>query len=234
MLIGGLILITPRSQNTVILANPFTALPVHVSATSKCIHFMNLPNPKNGVQYRDNLYQDPQTIGIQTPAPTDPPRKDDDIVSKGDDFEQVEDWATDRVTIELTESLPTVYKSAGVYTLSDDVTTKRNPMLDDRSPESIAKLPYKVLATDILLEGLGWVELTAQVRNRQDTGFQTVDVEVFTPEGKGIGQRKTMSAYRILEEGARLAGLHRRPARPRSSKKGHKKMMKKQARERGA
>ncbi|KAI5855904.1 hypothetical protein BZA05DRAFT_220478 [Tricharina praecox] len=230
LLIGGLIMITPLSPHAVVLVNPFTTLPVHVSATSKCIRFMNNPNPENGIQYRDNMYQDPATTGIRPIDETLAPRSDDEIVSKREDFEMAEDWASDKVAVEPTEGLPTVYKSAGVFTLTDDVTTKRNPMLDDRSPEAVAQLPYKVLATDILLEGLGWVELTAQVRNRQDRGYQTVDVEVFTPEGKGIGQRKTMSAYRILEEGARLQGLQHKTARPRGSMKGKKKMMKKKAR----
>ena len=99
-------------------------------------------------------------------------------------------------------------------------------MLEERSPENIASLPYKVLATDILLEGLGWVELTAQVRNRRDTGYEAAQVEVFTPEGKGIGQRETMSVYMRRKEGAQLRGLHRRTPRPPHSMKGRKKQLK--------
>jgi len=232
LLLGGLILITPQTHSMIVLANPFTTLPVHISATSKCIRFMNLPNPENGVQCRDILYQDSTAIGIRTPDPTSGPRSDEEIVSEGENFERTEDWMADRVIVNPIEGLPTVYKSAGIFTLADDVTTKRNPMLENRSPEAIAALPYKVLATDILLDGLGWVELTTQVRNRQDSSFRTVDVEVFTPEGKGVGQRKTMSAYRTLEEGERLQGLYGTKVRTRGSKKGHKKMMKKKARAR--
>lgn len=103
-------------------------------------------------------------------------------------------------------------------------------MLDERSPKSIASLPYKVLATDILLEGLGWVELTAQVRNRRDTGYEAAQVEVFTPEGKGVGQRETMSVYMRRKKGEQLRGLYRQTPRRPPSMKGRKKQLKLAAR----
>ncbi|KAF8252304.1 hypothetical protein K440DRAFT_658119 [Wilcoxina mikolae CBS 423.85] len=204
MLIGGLIMITPKTSHTVVLANPFTSIPVHISTTEKCRGFLSSPDPETALAPQPEcLFQDPASVGISvTPE------------GKG---------VNKRPT---TTSLPPAFASAGVFTLRDDVTTKRNPMLQNNSPEQVAKLPYKVLATDILLEGIGWVELTAQVRNRIDTGFKPIEVEVFTPEGKGIGQRKTMSAYMTLEEGAWKRGLRKKTSRPMRSMKGQKKLQK--------
>lgn len=124
--------------------------------------------------------------------------------------------------------LPTAYKSAGVFAVTEDVTTYRNPMLEDRSPEAVDSLPYKVFGTDIVLEGIGWVEVTAQVKRDKETGqFPKLEVEVVSLEGKGVAQRRTMNAYSKLMEGARLAGkLKKPPKRARLSKKGEKKRLK--------
>ncbi|TVY31171.1 hypothetical protein LHYA1_G000123 [Lachnellula hyalina] len=59
--------------------------------------------------------------------------------------------------------------SAGTFPLKWDVTRERSGPLTAKnagkmSPEN---LPFRVLATDILIEGCGWVELVAQVRKRQ-------------------------------------------------------------------
>ena len=197
MLIGGLIMVTPQTDEYITLVNPFTALPIHIANTAKCLRFLSDPDPAAVLRNPTALYQDPEAIGIH------------------------EDTGT-----EIPPPLPTAYASAGLFTLADDVTAKRNTMLHSRSPEAIRQLPYKVLATDILLEGLGWIELTVQVRNRRDTGYKTVDVEVFSPEGRGIGQRRTMGAYMLLEQGAREQGLRTKTARPRQSMKGQKKLVK--------
>jgi len=199
MLIGGLIMITPLTTDCV-MVNPFTVLSIHVSSTAKCIRFLHHPDPSNALDGK--LLQDPSNIGILDGAPVGVETRS-------------EQW-----------DLPSAYVSAGVYTLSNDVTIARNPRLTHSSPEAVAKLPYKVLATDIVLEGLGWLEITAQVRNSQEDGFRPIDVEVFSPDGKGIGQRKTMGAYALLQEGAKVQGLTRKTLRPRKSMKGHKKMMK--------
>lgn len=57
-------------------------------------------------------------------------------------------------------------KSAGIFHLKWDVTRARsgpltNPAAVGMKPEN---LPFRVLSTDILIEGCGWVELVAQVR----------------------------------------------------------------------
>jgi hypothetical protein len=211
MLLGGLVMVTPKTPGMIVLANPFTNLPVHIASTEKCIRYLADPP----AALADKLYQDAESIKA--------------FNSNGSTAALVTEFGEERASSEVS-GLPSAYGSAGVFTLSEDVTAKRNPMLPSTSPETIANLPYKVLATDILLEGLGWVELTAQVRNRRDTGYQTVDVEVFTPEGRGIGQRKTMNAYSLLMEGARARGLLKKTPRPRRSMKGQKKLEKQRKR----
>lgn len=55
--------------------------------------------------------------------------------------------------------------SAGHIELSTDVTKSRAGSLI-RSGVELSKLPFRVYATDILVEGLGWIELVCQVRKR--------------------------------------------------------------------
>ncbi|GAB7349200.1 hypothetical protein MBLNU459_g8128t1 [Dothideomycetes sp. NU459] len=59
--------------------------------------------------------------------------------------------------------------SAGKYTLKWDVTRKRAGPLTSASAVKLKpeKLHFKVYSADILVEGVGWIELVAQVRNRQ-------------------------------------------------------------------
>lgn len=59
--------------------------------------------------------------------------------------------------------------SAGTFPLKWDVTRERAGPITAKTAIGISpeRLPYRVLGTDILIEGCGWVELTAQVRKRQ-------------------------------------------------------------------
>lgn len=72
------------------------------------------------------------------------------------------------------------------------------------------------------------MELVAQVRRKkEENDGLKVQVEVFTPEGKGISSRTTMGADMLRKKGERVAGLARKPAgRPRRSMKGDKKRKK--------
>lgn len=146
-------------------------------------------------------------------------------------------------------------KSAGIYHLKWDVTRERaGPVTDPKAvgirPEN---LPYRILATDILIEGCGWVELVAQISKRRGVGFQSsveeekVDearwdfepekkeaidpswpsVEVFTPEGKFIGSRRPMNAWMLY---AKKPGQSKMKSRPRKSMKGVKKEGKRRSR----
>lgn len=76
----------------------------------------------------------------------------------------------------LESGIPTIMKpgvgdqisSAGIFTLDKDVTkTHAAKLLRGRSRDTekkIQDLPFRIFATDIIIEGVGWVELTAQVR----------------------------------------------------------------------
>ncbi|KUJ18246.1 uncharacterized protein LY89DRAFT_614876 [Mollisia scopiformis] len=139
-------------------------------------------------------------------------------------------------------------KSAGTFHLKWDVTKQRagpvtRPEAAGIKPE---RLPYMVLATDILIEGCGWVELVAQVRKRpgeveprekeedkweseasqwnQDPDPSWPAVEVFTPNGKFVSSRRPMNAWLNI---AQKPGEARMKGRPRRSMKGVKKVEKK-------
>lgn len=55
--------------------------------------------------------------------------------------------------------------SAGHFELSTDVTKSRAGSLL-RSGVELSQLPFRVYSTDILVEGLGWIELVCQTRKR--------------------------------------------------------------------
>ncbi|KAI1489137.1 hypothetical protein F5X96DRAFT_679950 [Biscogniauxia mediterranea] len=57
---------------------------------------------------------------------------------------------------------------AGSFELKWDVTKQRTGPLTSKMAVglSVDRLPYRVLSTDILIEGVGWVEIVAQVRTR--------------------------------------------------------------------
>lgn len=122
-------------------------------------------------------------------------------------------------------------KSAGIYPLDSDVTKQRSHKLI-AAGRSLESLPFRILATDILIEGVGWVELAAQVRKKSleratsDSDAQHsqigLSVEVFSPEGKSIGSRKSMCAW-LFTNKARSPGPGQRPRR---SMKGAKKAAK--------
>lgn len=70
----------------------------------------------------------------------------------------------------------TKIKSAGVFPLKYDVTTQRagsvvramkqKKDIHGNQRAVLDKLPFRVLGVDILIEGVGWVEIVAQVRKR--------------------------------------------------------------------
>ncbi|GKT57060.1 DUF974 domain containing protein [Colletotrichum tofieldiae] len=59
-------------------------------------------------------------------------------------------------------------KLAGKFQLRDDVTKERAGPLTRKEVAGmkVENLPWRVLATDILIEGCGWVEIVAQVRTK--------------------------------------------------------------------
>ncbi|KAI9834892.1 MAG: hypothetical protein M1819_002800 [Sarea resinae] len=219
---GGLVRITPKTPDLVILAYAFVPLEVHLTSTEKAV----------GIQSQQ------RQSGVSS------------IVKPG-----------------VGEKMA----SAGTFRLKWDVTKQRSGPLTAPAAAALKvdQLPYRVLATDLLIEGCGWVELVAQVRKKaleftsQDkitssaesppsipnqpvdenptptvTGQADSDVpsasafpeiEVFTPSGKHVGARRPMSAWVL--GGAKSASVSgKKKARPRPSMKGKKKIEKKMKR----
>ena len=119
--------------------------------------------------------------------------------------------------------------SAGFVEVKWDVTKERSGPLT--APDAVKLnpevLPFIVYSTDVLIEGLGWIELTVQVRRRaleRESARSTLPtVEIYSPNGKFISTRRPLNLSVI--------GRHRRPVsrkavRPRRSKKGEKKLLK--------
>ena len=197
-LLGGFIRITSTSPLVHIMAYNFTRLTEHQTATEKA-------------------------IGIQT---------------------RTRETSVTNISVPGTEEK---IASAGKFYLKYDVTKARSGPLTrtDAVGISVERLPYRVLGLDILIEGVGWVELAAQVR--KPYGYLEEDkvdpegmdeqglidptwpeVEIFTPDGKFVGQRRPMNAWVMLGD---KPGTKHVKARPRKAMKGAKKVEKRRARE---
>lgn len=88
----------------------------------------------------------------------------------------------------MQEGVGSKIKPAGIIQLKWDVTRKlagplTNPKAGKMKPEN---LPFAIYSADILIEGVGWVELVAQIRkpkytrsasNASDTAFRLLDPE---------------------------------------------------------
>ena len=76
-------------------------------------------------------------------------------------------------------------KHAGTFKLSHDVTRKRAGPLTRKNAIglNVDRLPFRVLSTDILIEGVGYVELVAQVR------AQDVAMKVFPDQQPQFDER---------------------------------------------
>ncbi|KAI8257972.1 Genetic interactor of prohibitins 3 [Colletotrichum sp. SAR11_239] len=229
---GGLIRITPKTPGLVFLAYNFTPLPEHKTSTEKAIEF--------------------QAETREAPL------------------------KVEKLTI---QGIGETIKLAGTFKLNHDVTKERSGPLTrkDVANMKVEDLPWRVLATDILIEGCGWIEIVAQVRTRHlfdrmssfpaqsepesleepepEPESEAVDpflkmeqaaeqhavskekpkpaaepekpepnwpvVEVYSPEGKFIGERLPMNAWLINKPPKKDI-----KARPRKSMKGAKKAAK--------
>ncbi|KAH0544834.1 hypothetical protein FGG08_001063 [Glutinoglossum americanum] len=192
LLLGGLIRITPTTPGLTFLACAFVPFDEHVTSTEKAIGF--------------------QTQKHESRVPS---------IAKPGAGETI--------------------ASAGKFRLKWDVTKRRAGPIT--SPKGVGlkveQLPFRILSTDILIEGSGWVEVVAQVRKKRfeqsstsdsgdvwcgDAALESEDiypeVEVFSPEGKGIGARMPMSAWAIGVGGKKTSSKR---GRPRPSMKGIKK-----------
>ena len=119
---GGLIRITPVTPDLVFLVHPFVPIHPHVTRTEKAVDYQ--------AQTSDRQLQVPPIL-----APN--------VGSK--------------------------MNSAGRFQLKWDATKKlagpvTSPMAGKMKPEN---LPFRVWSTDILVEGVGWIEVSAQTRRPQ-------------------------------------------------------------------
>ncbi|KAI2611528.1 uncharacterized protein GGS25DRAFT_483084 [Hypoxylon fragiforme] len=87
---------------------------------------------------------------------------------------------------------------AGSFELRWDVTKQRTGPLTRKNAIglSVDQLPYRVLSTDILIEGVGWVEITAQVRVRDLYERRRRPI---LPPVEEIPEKKELSALERLE-----------------------------------
>ena len=77
----------------------------------------------------------------------------------------------------LAENVGEKFKSAGTFTLDTDVTKHHaGPLL--RAGVPLERLPFRVYSTDLLIQGVGWVELVCQVRRRRQTKSTNVIPQV--------------------------------------------------------
>lgn len=212
---GGLVRITPvldeTKPSTIMMAYPFTPLKAHVTSTEKA-------------------------IGAQS---------------------QQRESGIDSI---LAENAGASMVSAGRFLLQTDVTRSRTGSMI-RAGANLAHLPFQVFATDILVEGVGWVEIVCQVRKSRrevrtppalagvesavpedeqisiksssfvpfgssdqvsdDVIRNPPEVEIFTPQGKFIGQRPCLDIWQTWMSGK--GEKTTRATRPRKSMSGAKK-----------
>lgn len=136
---------------------------------------------------------------------------------------------TGTVQSNATEAAKNSMASAGNFKLEWDVTKRRAGPVTSRSDgkQKADTLPFQVYSADILIEGVGWVELVAQVRAKPGSlqsgsgndvlgSWSTVpEVEVFSPKGKFVGIRRPMNAW--LLGGQLKKPVHEQRARPRQT-----------------
>ena len=140
-----------------------------------------------------------------------------------------------------TEEAKQHIRQAGTYRLQHDVTKSHTGPLTDpvAGKQKASNLPFIVYSSDILFEGLGWIELVCQVRKRRQTllsdsfmdafsevqfdspdtvksaGSKIPEVEIWSPEGKFVGIRRPMNAW--LVNGPKKVAASKHRARPRQS-----------------
>jgi len=105
-------------------------------------------------------------------------------------------------------------KSAGKFHLKWDVTKQRTGPITarDAAAKHPDRLPYKVMAADILIEGCGWVELVAQIRKpRRDTPREKRPREEISWEPE-LANKDQKSGELPLEQGSWGWGRNITPA----------------------
>ncbi|KAL1606702.1 Mitochondrial ribosome small subunit biogenesis protein [Paraconiothyrium brasiliense] len=157
---GGLIRVTPVTQDLIFLVHPFVPIEPHVTRTDKA-------------------------AALQA---------------------QVSDRRVESI---LAEDVGSKMHSAGRFKLKWDVTKKlAGPLTSSVAakmrPEN---LPFRIFSTDILVEGVGWLEISAQVRRTQ--GWKPVGMVKKDPNAarnaKIAAQKKMAEELRLKRE-AKMRG----------------------------
>ncbi|KAL4820686.1 hypothetical protein BDW67DRAFT_153006 [Aspergillus spinulosporus] len=120
----------------------------------------------------------------------------------------------------IKEGTAALIKSAGIFDLKWDVTRSHLPTSIAKAVEDHGikppPLPYKVMSADILIEGCGWIELTAQIRAKAvhnsdgdgdgDGSTEPASlfprVEVYSPKGKHVEARRPIQSYLFIAKKA--------------------------------
>ncbi|KAI0831602.1 hypothetical protein F5Y06DRAFT_281403 [Hypoxylon sp. FL0890] len=107
-------------------------------------------------------------------------------------------------------------KLAGSFQLKWDVTKARTGPLTrkDAVGLSVDRLPYRVLSTDILIEGVGWVEVTAQVRTKDLFRQKPTSEPPRTEEPQEPQEPRQLSALERLEALAEEPKKKKKPLPP--------------------
>ncbi|KAJ4368779.1 Mitochondrial ribosome small subunit biogenesis protein [Neocucurbitaria cava] len=166
---GGLIRITPAqtSSDLVFLVHPFVPLHPHVTRTEKAIAYQR--------QTSDRHLQQPPIL-----AP-----------NVGDKM-----------------------YPAGTFPLKWDVTKKlagpvTSSVAGKMKPEN---LPYRIWGTDILVEGVGWIEISAQTRRPQ--GWKAPGMVKKDPNHAQVARRaslQALNAYKDRKFAAKSEGVEQEP-----------------------
>ncbi|KAI1172362.1 hypothetical protein F4777DRAFT_562063 [Nemania sp. FL0916] len=95
-------------------------------------------------------------------------------------------------------------KLAGSFELKWDVTKQRTGPLTRKNAIglSVEQLPYRVLSADILIEGVGWVEIVAQVRTRHLFGSKAPAETEDTAADPGLDNLSPMERFEAMAESA--------------------------------
>ncbi|EWC47661.1 hypothetical protein DRE_03281 [Drechslerella stenobrocha 248] len=109
-------------------------------------------------------------------------------------------------------------KPAGVFKLTQDITAQRcKNQVKAYGPQWLKNISFRIYATDILIEGCGWVEVSANVGRNHPIP----EIKVVSPMGKGVAQRECMGAF---HDNLRPTAKVSPGSRPRKSMKGAKRV----------
>ncbi len=152
---------------------------------------------------------------------------------------------TGTVSTIATPSAKAKMAHAGTFPLEWDVTKRRSGPLTTAAAgkQKAANLPFTIWGADMLVEGVGWVEITCQVRRRRpsfvskpvidafspfgsesdeaagsennDSVSGVPEIDVYSPEGKYVAVRRPMNAWVVA--GPKQLPKHKRRGRGRMS-----------------